>query len=344
MHGRDGNSRDRQHFHIVDYAELLQQRLGFEVPELKEMVDEHGSVCMEGSPEALVAGLRTVVQSAGTGGPPNSWKEPNKRTLNNKDGVATAIQDTAYVLATGYADGGDVSQELFGIATAYTLFYLAVALNKGTGERMDSFAVYRFISMAGRLTAESHKASTDEEFEAVLKRARELEEESYAAFEAGELPLAGVWKWFPANRRQARLNRDDGGDLSRELRSRVMELVLKMNRDDGKYLREDSVIDAVIEEEKGKLAKRAALCETVRRNLETAFREHGLPADVPVTLEVQGDGDGDLSKAALCALKVAFGGSGFTVKVATDKPKRSLGDLLRQLSGGRLGVQTIEIG
>lgn len=345
MHGRDGNGRGNQHFHIRDFTGLLEKRLGFEVPELKEMEGEHGSACLEGSPEAFVAGLRTVVHSAGTGGSPNSWKEPNKRTLNNKDGVATAVLDTAKVIATAYADGDDTGEELLGVATAYSLFYLAVALKQGTGERMDSFVLYRFTSLAVRLTTASYKASTDEEFGAVLKRALELEEESHAAYEMRQLPRPGLWKWFPANRRQARLNRADGdGDLTKELRDRVMPRILAMNRDDGKFIREDGVVDRIIEEERSKLAKRDAFCETLRRNLEAAFREHGLPADVPVTLEVQGDGDGDLSKATLCAMKVNIGSSGFTVKVITDKPSNPLGELLAQLTGGRVGIETIEIG
>lgn len=345
MHGRDGNGRGKQHFHIRDFTGLLEKRLGFEVPELKEVQGEHGSVCLEGSPEGFADGLRTVVHSAGTGGPPNSWKEPNKRTLNNKDGVATAVLDTAKVIATAYADGGDTSEELLGIATAYTLFYLAIALKQGTIARMDSFVLYRFSSLAERLDTASYMASSDEKFGAVLKRALELEEESFAAFEMRQLPHAGLWKWFPANRRQARLNRAEGdGDLTKELRDRVMRRILEMFRDDGKFIREDDVIDRIIEEERHKLAKRDAFCETLRRNLEAAFREHGLPADVPVTLEVRGDGDGDLSKAALCVVKMNMDGSAFTVKVATDKPSNPLGELLRQLTGGRIGIETIEIG
>lgn len=332
----EGNGRKYMLFSIKDLVAAVHASFGSVIPELELFASNNSEVEIEGDPQRIGPALFTVVMNSSHNRGSNSY-EPEERELRNKAGIVKAVMGTARSIV-----GEDANTEAYGIAVAYTFTMMALVLH-GSRNRITRFAPYRFSVLMNRIT-EKVKVANDGDFASILEQVHTLDEETYAAVELGELTRPGAWAWFPMNSFQAKIWGQEHG-CDPEVCGRVRARLVDMYKDDGTYLREDEVVNRILDEEREKVNIRDCRRAIMSKHLEAAVRELGLPDSVPFNLKVQFDGDGfDFTDATVCVVKMlGEGGKGFIANLETDdRTANPLSELLGLFSGG--GVTLVGVG
>ncbi len=331
-----GNGRKFLLFPINEVVKAIHEAFGSVIPELEMFAQNNDTVKIEGDPQNITTALFTVARNAAPGFSPIGY-EPRERELRNRKGIVKAVFGTARTIV-----GENADEETYGIAIAYTFTMMALVLH-GSRQRITAFAPYRFSVLMDRITKKTKAAKNEGDFTSILEQVHALDEETYAAVTRGELARPGTWPWFPKNPYQARIWAPEDHEYGLEACNRVRARLVAMYKDDGEYLREDEVVNRILEEEREKMATRDQGREIVRKHLTAMYRELKLPESVPVVVEIVGDGDGfNYSGAEECAMKVMCrDGHGFMANLSTKKEERK--DPLSELLGlfGGIGVELV---